>query len=515
MRIAVKQLSTRFGIVKRSKGQSAVEKASYISRGVLYCEYDGRTYRPKYHEDLVHSEISLPDNAPEEFADRATLWNSVELSEKGQKAQLARILKASLPNNWSYETAEETVRDYVQRNFVSQGMCADWAIHDSENAEGQRNLHVHVLLTMRPLTPEGRWGAKQRKVYIFDENGNKIRNANGKGYKATTKSTTDWNDKKKAKLWRKDLAGTINAVNERLGISERWEHRSFREQGIAREPTIHLGARASALERKGIQTERGNINREIIRQNNFLQQAEAVYEAAKERVEKLKHSASIPMEGDKPNEVISLIDRIAEKKGRLDLPIIGAKHMRRIRNRGRLQSVEKAKQFISTRGIGSFGELSKFFAEKERKCSQLDETRLAKIQRLNRLEALLEMYVAYEPLKVIQEKSLSLKGLAKIKYNREHKEELERFPQAREDMASLLRKGEKLSPRKWEKERKGVEKEIGDLDTELAKTITELSYAEVIRYNKKCLDRTEADHGMKQGRRTVATQKRKKQDMEL
>ena len=110
-----KQASTRFSIVKRSKGQSAVEKASYISRSILVSEYDGQTYRPKYHEDLVHSEISLPQNAPREYADRATLWNAVELSEKGQKSQLARMLKASLPNEWSYELAEEVVRDYVQR----------------------------------------------------------------------------------------------------------------------------------------------------------------------------------------------------------------------------------------------------------------------------------------------------------------------------------------------------------------------------------------------------------------
>ena len=120
-----KQASTRFSIVKRSKGQSAMEKASYISRSILVSEYDRQTYQLKYHEDLVHSEISMPPNTPKEYADRATLWNAVELSEKGQKSQLARMLKASLPNEWSYELAEEVVRDYVQRNFVAKGMCAD------------------------------------------------------------------------------------------------------------------------------------------------------------------------------------------------------------------------------------------------------------------------------------------------------------------------------------------------------------------------------------------------------
>ncbi len=169
-----KQASTRFSIVRRSKGQSAVEKASYISRSILVSEFDGQTYRPKYHEDLVHSEITLPPNAPKEYADRATLWNAVELAEKGQKSQLARMLKASLPNEWSYELAEEVVRDYVQRNFVDKGMCADWAIHDSENDKGQRNLHIHVMLTLRPLTEKGEWGAKQKKVYDLDENGERI-----------------------------------------------------------------------------------------------------------------------------------------------------------------------------------------------------------------------------------------------------------------------------------------------------------------------------------------------------
>ena len=113
-----KQASTRFSIVKRSKGQSAVEKASYISRSVLVSEFDGQTYRPKYHEDLVYSEITLPPNAPKEYADRAALWNAVELSEKGQKSQLARMLKASLPNEWSYELAEAP--SYGKRGMGSE-----------------------------------------------------------------------------------------------------------------------------------------------------------------------------------------------------------------------------------------------------------------------------------------------------------------------------------------------------------------------------------------------------------
>ena len=91
------------------------------------------------------------------------------------------MLKSSLPNEWSYELAEEVVRNYVQRNFVDKGMCADWVIHESENDKGQRNLHIHVLLTMCPITENGEWGVKTKTVYAFDENRSVFPSKNG-GY---------------------------------------------------------------------------------------------------------------------------------------------------------------------------------------------------------------------------------------------------------------------------------------------------------------------------------------------
>jgi hypothetical protein len=128
-------------------------------------------------------------------------------SELNRILSVARMLKASLPNEWSYELAEEVVRDYVQRNFVDKGMCEDWAIHDSKNDKGQRNLHIHILLTMHPLTENGEWGAKTKKVYVLDKNGErvplidkktgqqKVDNRNRKQWKCQTVESTDWNSK--------------------------------------------------------------------------------------------------------------------------------------------------------------------------------------------------------------------------------------------------------------------------------------------------------------------------------
>ena len=518
-----KQASTRFSIVKRSKGQSAVEKASYISRSILVSEYDGQTYRPKYHEDLVHSEITLPLNAPKEYADRATLWNSVELSEKGQKSQLARMLKASLPNEWSYELAEEVVRDYVQRNFVDKGMCADWAIHDSENDKGQRNLHIHVLLTMRPITENGEWGAKTKKVYVLDENGErvplidkktgqqKVDNRNRKQWKCQTVESTDWNSQENAKMWRKDLADTINATNERLGIEVHWEHRSFKEQGIDKEPTIHIGATANALERKGIQTERGNINREIVKHNMMLEQAKAMLELAKQKVQSIQYAKIRNAAVSVKNEVLEMIAKVRERKGRLDLPIVSGKHLRKISDRTALQSADNAEKFITTRKIDSFESLARFTADTEQKYGQLDNVRLSKGQKLSRLKELSKMYALYEPYRTTYKESQSLKGLAKVKFDREHKESLTKYSEMRERLQNLLEQGEKITPKQWKAEIQSLQSEYDSISKEKSKTATELAYAEVISYNKKNLERELQNESRQHNKQQSKTKRREEE----
>ena len=257
--MAVKNLSTRVGICGRSEncraGHSAVEQAAYIMREKMYCQYDGQTYYPKYSEDLVHNEVLLPKNAPVEYTDPAVLWNSVEMYEKSSDAQLARTYKVELPNEWSYDLAKDVMRDYTRRNFVDKGMCVQFAIHDSENkTTGQRNLHCHIMLTLRSIDEQGRWMAKQKKVYLTDENGEriplidkktgrqKVDKQNRKQWKCASVQTNDWNSKENAKIWRKDLADTINSVNAKMGMTDNfWEHRSFKDQGLDIIPQIHLG----------------------------------------------------------------------------------------------------------------------------------------------------------------------------------------------------------------------------------------------------------------------------------
>ena len=211
-----KTVSTRMSIIGRGANcrgrKSAVEQSAYISRTTQYSEYYAETYYPKYTEDLVYTDILLPDNAPEKYLDRTVLWNSVEAVEKHSKAQLARLYKVSLPNAWSHDMAVFFMQNYIKRNFVSKGMCAEYSIHDSVNPKGEHNLHCHIMLTMRPILESGEWGDKQRKIYKYDEQGNKIRKKNGR-YDCTTVKTTDWDSKDNARKWRKDLVDSINIMN--------------------------------------------------------------------------------------------------------------------------------------------------------------------------------------------------------------------------------------------------------------------------------------------------------------
>lgn len=562
-----KYASTRFGIVKRSKGQSAVDAASYISRSVLVSEYDGKTYRPKYHEDLVHCEINLPEYAPEEWLDRAVLWNSVELNEKQKNAQLCRTLKAALPNDWSYELAEETVRDYVQRNFVSKGMCADWAIHDSVNQNGIHNLHFHLMLTLRPVEENGKWGAKQRKEYILDKDGNKIRNKSGRGFKSRAVDVNDWNEKGNSRKWRKDLTDTINVVNDRIGLPEYWEHRSFKELGLEQEPTRHLGPIASALERKGIRTEKGDANRAIMEHNQTLQRARMFYdiawnsvknlekweqekaaEAAKNAAEKKagKMAGDIPaaQEGEAEqtavgsiqketsgtkevsvfaamkNEVLEMLERILAAFGRLHLPLIQAPNFKKVSNRAALMDIENVRRFVEEKGIDSFEALETFAVQQEASKKEAEEICNRDGREIRRLKELSEAYAAYAPYIPIRNEYLQKKGIAQEVYHSQHKKELETAKELRIPVYELLREGEKFTPKKWEAQIKELTQEYEKQSRRYGRSTVNLAYVELLRHNRKMDERDQKNKDQSQSRQHEKMdrgqkQKKKHQEMEL
>lgn len=254
-------------IISRGKGRSAVAASAYRSGETLTNDYDGVTHDFTRKRGIVHTEILLPSHAPPGFADRSVLWNSVEKVEKSKNSQLAREIEVAVPIELSREKQIQLVRDYALDNFVSAGMCADIAIHD----KGDGNPHAHIMLTMRPITESGEWGAKSKKEYILDEKGQRIKQKNG-GFKSRKIDTVDWNNKENAELWRKAWADCVNRFLEEQDIHEKVDHRSYERQGIEQIPTIHVGVAATQMERRGVMTEKGERNRQIKEINQLIKE---------------------------------------------------------------------------------------------------------------------------------------------------------------------------------------------------------------------------------------------------
>ncbi|EEU94883.1 MobA/MobL family protein, partial [Faecalibacterium duncaniae] len=197
---------------------------SLSSRGASLQQLLWRSQRLHQKGGVIASEIMLPPHAPEIYLVRATLWNAVENCEKHPKAQLAYSFDIAMQNELTLEENMELARKFVQEQFVTKGMIADLAFHSPEKEDGGiPNPHFHVMTTMRPLNPVGTWGQKQRREYLLDEDGNRIRDKNG-DYMFNAVHTTDWHEPETLEHWREQWAAAVNTKFEEKGLDVRIDH---------------------------------------------------------------------------------------------------------------------------------------------------------------------------------------------------------------------------------------------------------------------------------------------------
>ena len=264
-------------IISRGKGKTATAAAAYRSGTKIVDDELGKTHDYTRKGGVAFSEILLCVNAPSKYSDRQTLWNEVQKIEKQKNAQLCREVEVALPIEFSRNEQIEVVREYIKKNFTDKGMIADWSLHDKSDG----NPHAHILLTMRPLKPNGEWGAKRKDSYVLDDSGNRIPvidpktgkqkiGARGKKmWERISVSLTDWNDQTKAEEWRKSLA---DICNEHLKGQAHIDHRSYARQGKKQLPTIHEGYVARKIARSGKHSNIISYNQQV-RQHNALEQA--------------------------------------------------------------------------------------------------------------------------------------------------------------------------------------------------------------------------------------------------
>ena len=254
--------------IKTGPTQSAVAASSYISGETIRRDLDGTTKRYGRTERILDSGgIITPEHVPEGITDRASLWNAVEAID-GRRGQMCRSWNIALPRELSLDQQRALARDFIERELVAKGMIADWALHS--DAQGQ-NPHLHILTTMRPIVQgqDGCWkfGAKARSVTERDASGKAIcigRDKKGhKRYRKKKVLTVDWNEKTTLAAIRAGWAAVANAHLERAGEAARIDHRSYADQGVEQLPTVHVGYAATAMERRGERSERGDMNRSI------------------------------------------------------------------------------------------------------------------------------------------------------------------------------------------------------------------------------------------------------------
>ena len=302
-------------VVSRGAGRSAVAASAYLSCSRLYNDYDGIQHDYTKKQGLVWQKVFLPEYAQQEWQDREKLWNAVEEVETAKDSRLAREFVVALPIELSREEQVELLQEFIREQFVSDGMCADAAIHDTDG----HNPHAHILLTVRPLDGQGHWQYKTEKEYLCMRNGEE-RGFTAAEFKAAQnerwekqypykvgkkkvymvpseadaqglaradkhpKSTRygrqnpiseRWNSEEQLTAWRAAWADVSNRCLEHAGREERIDHHSNAARGLNEIPTIHEGAAAQALERRGIISDRCEINRQIKADNALLRELKA------------------------------------------------------------------------------------------------------------------------------------------------------------------------------------------------------------------------------------------------
>lgn len=414
----------------------------------------------------------------------------------------------TLLNNEAHWKVSKTLKslEALRRQIQSKGryskkILADYGIHRSYNDKGQPNLHIHILLTLRPLNEDGTWGAKSRKEYVLDADGNRIPNASGKGYKSRKVNVIDWNEKGKAKEWRNAIAEVINATNEKAGIAERVDPRSYKDRGIPLIPTIHLGERASALERKGIRTERGNINRAIGKYNAMIMKIYGFISELKEELKKgvfkfvferksrterddiQSINPSInPSVPEQKSEVQTALEILKKQRTEMVVrPIFP--YVQRFEDKRLLGNVEQLAKLIDTNHLETWEDI-RVFEEKQTEVLENCRAELSELSvRYEKWTQAVSDYDDYKQYQPVMKEYQALSGLRKNSFKKKHETELENYAIYRDRVKAVMPENMKISKPYIDKQLAEVLAQQEQIQRKSSRVATDLARLSVFKGN--------------------------------
>ena len=432
---------------KRSAGQSAIAAAAYRAGEKLYSEYYGEVSDYTRKGGVVCSEILLPSHAPPEYANRQTLWNAVEKAERGKNAQLAYSFDIALQNEFSFEENITLARQFLLENFVSRGMVVDFAVHQPDKEDGGiPNPHFHVLCPIRPIEQNGKWGLKQRRVYELDEDGNRIRDADG-NFIFNAVPTTDWGSPETLEHWRQTWAELCNAKFAEKGLDVRIDHRSYERQGVELLPTVHEGATVRAMEKKGIRTEKGEFNRWIKATNALIRQIRNRLSSLLDWVKEIRTELAKPQSPD----LVSLLNAYYARRN------AGAYSQRgKVSN---LKEFSETVSYLQSNGIYTLDDLEARVSVHRENVDGLKKTLDGQTARMKEIRQLYDNSAAFQSLKPVYDGLQKIKfDKPRAKYKAEHEAELKQFYAARRKLTAEFPDG-KVDMKKLSAEYDRLERE--------------------------------------------------------
>ena len=411
--------------IKRSAGQSAIAAAAYRAGEKLHSDYYGEDSDYTRKLGIVETGILLTSFAPKEYENRESLWNAVEKAEHHPKAQLAYSFDFSLQNEFPMKENLAIVREFIQRQFVDRGMIADYAVHLPDKGNAIPNPHVHVLCPIRPLNPDGSWGAKQKRVYRLDDAGNRMKDEKGRDLFDAV-PTTDWGSAESLEGWREAWAEINNQHFAALGLEARLDNRSYERQGLDQIPTVHEGPKIREMERRGIHTEKGDRNRWIRQLNALIRKLRTQLRELSDWIANAKQSA-------KP--VPSVFDLLSA-------------HLNQ-RNEGAWSFVAKNKNlkehsqmvlYLQEHGITTMDDFAAHARQVKEKADpvQAELQRITKqLQHLDAIEKAFDRYQSAKP--VFDEWSGIYFKKAKEKFKTEHEKEIKTYYACRRQIEPYLK----------------------------------------------------------------------------
>ena len=437
----------------------------------MFSEFDHRTKNYSYKiGEVVAKGILLPPNTPPEYAVRQTLWNAVEKSEKQWNAQLSRGIIMAIPRELAKTEYEKLIRDYCQEQFVSHGMIADFAIHD----KGGGNPHAHIMLTMRAVDEHGKFLPKAHKVYDLDENGQRIKLPSGE-WKSHKENTVDWNDRGKAEIWRSGWAEICNRYLERAGSEERLDLRSYKRQGKEELPTVHFGPAVAHLEKKGIRTEIGEYNRQIIAHNVRLKKLRQIISRIGAWLKKFREAVEEFREEMQPSpSIMDYLNAYSDmrKAGRLDWSP-GAKRKASVRD---TQSKAHIFAWMQSAKIYTLADLERAVAACQADFDRISENRRA----VKKIETGLKYIDTVTRLKPIADKAKQGFKMIRERYAAEHADETAEYNRAvRYLKANQIEPGDR---EKYEARRKALLAETARIEETLRRSNLDPEIIGTIRY---------------------------------